>query len=87
MRCLSNNSFRSSTTFNREDCPFGVSFNILNDRWKQTVFYSSSLQKVSWGHEVSVAIKRESVTTIFWKKDSSMSRSIIWSALSTRLLY
>ena len=36
---LSNNSFRSSTTFNREDCLFGVSFNKLNDRWKHTVFF------------------------------------------------
>ena len=38
-RYLSNNSFRSSTTFNREDCLFGVSFNKLNDRWKRTVFF------------------------------------------------
>ena len=84
---LSNDSFGSSTTFNREDCPFGVSFNKLNDRWKQTVFSSSCPQKNSPGHEVSVAIKQESLKTFFWKKVSSISRSIIWSAGAKRLLY
>ena len=49
IRYLSNDSFRSSTAFNREDCPFGVSYNKLNDRWKQTVFSSSRPQKVSPG--------------------------------------
>ena len=37
-------------------------------------------QNFSQGHDFLVAIKRESVTTFFWKKVSSMSRSIIWNA-------
>ena len=67
IRYLSNDTFGSSTTFNRKDCPFGVSFNNLNDRWKQTIFSSSCPQKVFPGHEFSVAIKRESPTTFVWK--------------------
>ena len=78
---------KKTTTFNREDYPLGVSFNKLYDRWKQTVSSNSSPQNVSPGHEVSVAIKRESLTTFFWKKVSFMSRSIIWSAGSKTLLY
>ena len=35
---LSNDSFRSKTTFIREDSRFGVSLFKLNDRWKLTVF-------------------------------------------------
>ena len=42
-----------------------VLFNQLYDRWKQTVSSISSPQKVSAGHEVSVAIKRESLTTFY----------------------
>ena len=53
----------SSTTFNREDCIFGVSYNKPNDKWKQTVFSDSCLLKISPGHEVSVAIKQESLPT------------------------
>ena len=41
---LSNDCFTSQTTFIREEYPFGVSFNKLNDRWKQTVFSSSRPQ-------------------------------------------
>ena len=39
IRYLSNDSFRSSTAFNREDCPFGVSFNKFDNRRKQIVFF------------------------------------------------
>ena len=77
----------SSPTFNREDCIFGVSYNKLNDKWKQTVFSGSCLRKISPGLEVSVAIKQESLPTFFWKTFSSMSRSIIWSAGVKSLLY
>ena len=84
---LLNDSFMSSTTFNRDDCLFGVSFNELNDRWKPTVFSGSCLLKVSPGHEVSVAIKQESLPIFFCKTFSSMSRSINWSAGAKRLLY
>ena len=38
IRYLSNDSFRSSTTFIRKDDRFGVSLNKLASRWKQTVF-------------------------------------------------
>ena len=68
MRYLSNNSFESSTTFNRDYCPFGVSFSKLNVSWKQTVFSSSCPQTVSLGYEVSVAIGQESLTTFVWKR-------------------
>ena len=37
-RSLTNDSFRSSIPFIRENCRFGVSFNKHNDRWKQLVF-------------------------------------------------
>ena len=46
-RYLSNDSFRSSTTFNREDCPLGVSFNKFDDRCKQTFFSGSYPRKIS----------------------------------------
>ena len=68
IRYLLNDSFRSSTAVNRKDCPFGVSFNILNDRWKQTVFSSSCPQKICLAHEFSVVIEREFPTTFVWKK-------------------
>ena len=38
IRYLSNDSFGSSTTFNREDCRFCVSREKLDNRWKQTFF-------------------------------------------------
>ena len=43
-------------------------------------------QNFSQGHEFSVAIKREPVTTFFWKKVSSMSRSIIWNGSAKTVL-
>ena len=46
IRYLLNDTYESSTTFNRKGYPFGVSFNKLNDRWKQTVFSSSRPQIV-----------------------------------------
>ena len=38
IRYLSNDSFRSSTTFARKDDRFGVLLNKLDSRWKETVF-------------------------------------------------
>ena len=87
IRYLSNDTFGSSTTFNREDCPFGVSFNKLDDRWKQTVFSSGCPQKVSPGHELSIAIEQESPTTFVRKKVISLLRSLTLRADARRLLH
>ena len=88
IRYLSNDSFRSSTAFNREDCPIGVSFNKFDDRWKQIVFSGSCPQKVSPGHKLSVAIERESLQQLsFEKKVVSLLRSITSTADARRLLH
>ena len=50
-------------------------------------FSGSCPQKVFSGNEFSEAIKRESLTTFFWKKVSPFSCSIILSADARRLLY
>ena len=69
---LSNDSFKSSTTFNREDCLLGVSFNKLNDRWKQTVFSSSSTKKVSNDMEHGFGSYRKRVSNNFLLKKKSI---------------
>ena len=86
IRYLSNDTYESSTTFNRKVCPFGVSFNKLTGRWKQTVLLVVFRKKVFPGQKVSVAIEQESPTTFVWKKIISLLRSITLRADARILL-
>ena len=81
---LSNDSLRSSSF---ETVAALVFHSTKLTKNGSRLFFLVVVSKKSAGHEVSVAIKHESLTLFFEQKVGSMSRSSIWSAASKRLLY